>query len=208
MSTPGTTVPAGWYPDPENGAQGRYWDGAAWTDVRHVPGQPYPAVPPPKAPPGTDGNTLWIWLIIFVPLIPSLLLLFVPWDRAFVFDPAAPTAAEGIGGMVDVFLSPFYWAAVLLGYVTYGLCVVFAYRDMRELAARGVPKPFHWAFAFIGGVVYTIGRSVIVKRRTGRGRAPLWAEIGVLLVSIAIVVWVEVVIFTSMSDMFRMMPAP
>lgn len=208
MSIPGTSVPAGWYPDPENPAQGRYWDGVAWTDVRHVPGQPYPAVPAPKAPPGTDWNTLWIWLIIVIPVLPVLLLLFVPWDRAFALDASAPGAAAGLGGMVDVILSPFYWGSVLLGYATYALSVVFAYRDMRELAARGVPKPFHWAFAFIGGIVYTIGRSVIVKRRTGRGHAPLWAEIGVFLLSAAIVVWIEVVIFTSMTDLFRMTPTP
>lgn len=27
-------VPAGWYPDPEQAATQRYWDGAAWTDQR------------------------------------------------------------------------------------------------------------------------------------------------------------------------------
>jgi hypothetical protein len=28
-------VPAGWFPDPEDPANLRYWDGAAWTDHRH-----------------------------------------------------------------------------------------------------------------------------------------------------------------------------
>ena len=96
--------------------------------------------------------------------------------------------------------------SLVLGYVVYGLSVFFAYRDMKQLADRGVPKPFHWAFAFIGGVVYTIGRSVIVKRRTGRGHAPLWAEIAVFLLITALVVWIEIVIFSSMADMFSTIP--
>lgn len=41
--------PAGWYQDPEQPAQQRYWDGASWTEHR----QPAPPVstPPPSIPP-------------------------------------------------------------------------------------------------------------------------------------------------------------
>lgn len=49
MSTP--TPIAGWYPDPENPAAERYWDGSAWTGQRR-PGTPAYATPPP-APYGT-----------------------------------------------------------------------------------------------------------------------------------------------------------
>jgi hypothetical protein len=207
MSDQGTSIiPPGWYPDPENPAQGRFWNGAAWTDVRHVPGQPLPVTPPLKAPAGTDWNTPWIWLIIGLPLLPLLLLLLVPWGSLFDFDPFASTPAEGMGGMVSVFLSPFYWLSIVSSYGVYGLSVWFAYRDMKDLAARGVPKPFHWAFAFIGGLVYTIGRSVVVKRRTGRGHAPLWAEIAVVVVSIVVVVIVEVIIFSAMGDLITTFP--
>lgn len=31
MSTPTTSQPAGWYPDPQSPAQARYWDGQQWT---------------------------------------------------------------------------------------------------------------------------------------------------------------------------------
>ncbi|WP_332603355.1 DUF2510 domain-containing protein [Arthrobacter sp. S2(2024)] len=51
--------PAGWYPDPSNAPQTRYWDGAAWSnDVR-------PFAPPeapqsaPEAPRKRRGNS-WI----------------------------------------------------------------------------------------------------------------------------------------------------
>jgi hypothetical protein len=207
MSAQGTpTAPAGWYTDPQNPAQGRYWDGHAWTELRHTPGQPYPAPPPLKAPAGTDWNTIWIWLIIALPVLPMLLLLFVPWGSMFDFDPTANDPRGAMSATFGLFLSPFYWASLVLGYAVYGLSVFFAYRDMKQLADRGVPKPFHWAFAFIGGVVYTIGRSVVVKRRTGRGHAPLWAEIVVFLVITALVVWIEIVIFSSMADMFSTIP--
>lgn len=44
----GQSTPAGWYPDPENPAQQRYWDGSAWSDAV----QPVPFTAPPMPPPG------------------------------------------------------------------------------------------------------------------------------------------------------------
>lgn len=50
MTTPPT--PAGWYPDPEQAGQLRYWDGAAWTDHRSPIQEPAaPAAPEPPAAP-------------------------------------------------------------------------------------------------------------------------------------------------------------
>jgi hypothetical protein len=54
MTTPPT--PAGWYPDPEQAGQLRYYDGAAWTEHRSpiqppvAPPTPPPAPEPPSAP--------------------------------------------------------------------------------------------------------------------------------------------------------------
>jgi len=199
MSAPGTpSVPAGWYPDPQNPAQQRYWDGGAWTDLFHQPGQPYPAGPELKAPPGTDWNTPWIWLIVVLPIIPSLLLLFVPWGS--MFD-SATTMSPGMSSSLGLFLSPFYWGAIILSYVIYGLCAYFAYRDAKELAARGVPRPFHWAFVFIGGMVYAIGRSVVVHRRTGNGHQPIWAEVAVFVVGLVVSIYILVIVFSSMNQL-------
>ena len=41
---------------------------------------PFPAGAEPKAPPGTDWNTAWVWIIVALPLLPMLLLLFVDSD--------------------------------------------------------------------------------------------------------------------------------
>jgi hypothetical protein len=44
-------APAGWYPDPQNPGQQRYWDGNAWVDpVAPVPQQSEPAAVAPNAP--------------------------------------------------------------------------------------------------------------------------------------------------------------
>jgi hypothetical protein len=199
MSAQGTpSTPAGWYPDPEAPTQGRFWDGTAWTDLRHQPGTPYPAPPAPKAPPGTDWNTPWIWLIALLPLLPSILLLFVPWGSMFDIDVSDPYS--GMSSTFAIFASPFYWATLVLSYAIYGVSVVFAYRDVKELTARGVPKPFHWAFAFLGGLVYTIGRSVVVHRRTGNGHQPIWAEAAVFLISIVISIAITAMMLASMNQ--------
>jgi hypothetical protein len=204
MSAQGTpSIPAGWYPDPQNPAQGRFWDGAAWTDLYHQPGTPFPAAPELKAPAGTDWNTPWIWLIVVLPVLPSLLLLFVPWGSMFDIDVTATNPYVGMSNSFALFLSPFYWGAIVLSYVGYGLCVFFAFRDAKELAARGVPKPFHWAFAFISGIVYTIGRSVVVHRRTGNGHQPIWAEVAVFVVSIGIVIAIMVMMFAGMNEFLQ-----
>lgn len=39
-----TTTPEGWYPDPNNASQQRYWNGTAWTEQMR-PAQPVPAGP-------------------------------------------------------------------------------------------------------------------------------------------------------------------
>lgn len=40
--------PAGWFPDPNDASQERYWDGAAWGDTRPRPPQAAAPPPPPK----------------------------------------------------------------------------------------------------------------------------------------------------------------
>lgn len=53
-----TVTPAGWYPDPQNAAQLRYWDGQAWTESTSPVAQPDPAAQmPPAAPIPPAGTT-------------------------------------------------------------------------------------------------------------------------------------------------------
>jgi hypothetical protein len=202
MSATGTSAPAGWYPDPDDPARGRYWNGNAWTDLFHTPGQPFPAGAVPKAPPGTDANTAWIWLIVLMPIVPMVLVFFLPWGSVFDIDLTARDPYTMMSGMWDLYLSPILWIATALNYLVYGLSVFFAYRDVKVLTARNVPRPFHWAFAFLGGIVYAIGRSIVVGRRTGKGYAPIWVEGGVVLFSFVVSGYISVVMLVSMADLF------
>lgn len=152
-----------------------------------MPSVPYQPFQPPRAPEGTRTGTVWIWLIVLLPLLSlgSLFLIDMSgYFQAIMADPTSPTAA------LALFLSPGYLITVFGGLVLFVLTIVFAVQDVRELGRRQIANPFHWAFAFLGGVVYTIGRSIVVHRRTGGGLAPLWATIAVFVLSLIVAtVW-------------------
>lgn len=75
-------TPAGWYPDPEDPAQLRYWDGTTWTDHRH-PVEPAAAAPAAEAP-----------------------------QYAFTPTPSAPPAAPPVSGTAPGYpVAPAYGAA-------------------------------------------------------------------------------------------------
>ena len=144
------------------------------------------------APAGTPWNTVWIWLLVFVPLLPSIGLLFIDFRGMFSYA----SLMNGASASASLMTSPAYLFVALSGWVIYGLSVLFAFLDYRELSRRGVPSPFHWAFAFISSIVYVIGRSVVVRRRTGKGISPMWVSIVSYVVTSVIVtaylVWVMV----------------
>lgn len=182
------SVSPGWYPDQSVSGQQRWWDGTQWTEHVQAPYDPAASALALKAPEGTKTGTAWIWLIVLLPLlsIGSLFLIDIGgYMQSMVANPGSPV------NVLSIYTSPGYLVAVGLGFVIYGLQVFFASRDVHELTQRGVQRPFHWAFAFLGGMVYVIGRSVVVKRRTGGGLAPLWGTIAVYLVSVFVsMAWV------------------
>ena len=195
MSTPTPPqVPAGWYPDPAGSARSRWWDGTQWTD--HF-SEPYaPAAQELTAPEGTKAYNVWIWLAVLLP--------YVTFPTIFLFNPSTLFSGIDLSGStaevsaeldrrLAVFTSPWSILLSLVGYAIAALTIFFAYKDWRALQAAGVPRPFHWAFAFLNlvvGPVYAIGRGVVVKRRTGHGSAVLWVTIVLFVVSIVIaIIW-------------------
>ncbi len=176
-----TTTPAGWYPDPDNQAQLRWWDGAQWTEHRSAPPVAHSAAPYAtsnaelKAPEGTKWNTVWIWILVVLPYLSSFGIFTIDWSQAFDFSHPSNM------GSLSLLTSPGYLANLALSWIAWGLFVWFSYLDWRELSRRGVPKPFHWAWGFLT-IVYTIGRSVVVRRRTGAGISPMWVTIVIYVV--------------------------
>jgi ABC-type spermidine/putrescine transport system permease subunit II len=76
--------------------------------------------------------------------------------------------------------APLFTTADLVSYavsfLVAALSILFALLDYRALVRARVPKPFHWAwifFALVNVPVYIIGRSIVVRRRTGSGLAPM-----------------------------------
>jgi hypothetical protein len=198
MSTSGTpVVPPGWYADPAGTGRLRWWDGSAWTDqfsTPHVPspyGGPYggPSGNAPYAPQRpliSSGKPVYnplIWIITLLPLLTMAVLLF--WNPGFrviyIGSQQTPTVDP-----TSIF-TPVYFILVFLGFVTYAATVLLAYFDSERLKGDGVVRPFHWAWSFLSGAVYVIGRSVIVaKVAPGRGLAPIWVLIGVVCLSFVV----------------------
>jgi hypothetical protein len=159
-------TPPGWYPVAAGQSLQRYWDGTAWTEHTYDP-----APAPLRAPEGTNPTTVWVWLLaIAAPLVEFALLQFeFSWFTSFAnADFSDPSS------LYSQIYTPSYFVLIAGSWVLYAALVVVGWLDYRRLRALGVPRPFHWAWSFLSGIVYMIGRSVVVKRRTGTGLTPLW----------------------------------
>ena len=217
MSTSGGGhgVPPGWYPDPAATGRFRWWDGSAWTDQFSTPQAPGPYGPPgagpyagaayaPQRPPLSSGTPVYnplIWIITLLPLLTTLLLLF--WNPDFrviyIGSEQTPTVDP-----TSIF-TPIYFLLVFSGFLTYGATVLLAYFDSERLKQDGVVRPFHWAWSFLSGAVYVIGRSVIVaKVAPGRGLTPIWVLIGVVFLSFVVT---TIKMSSMMSSMFELIPS-
>lgn len=199
-------APAGWYPEP-NGTEGqRWWDGTRWTEYATLLSPPefapYGSAREARVPDGTPVDTVWIWLIVALPIV--ALIPFFLWDfegylRQSMTDPTA---------QVRMILDPMYLTTLLLGWGAYAASVVFAYLDMVALRKLGYAKQFHWAWAFLWSLVYVIGRAVVVKRQAGHGTAVMWVAITLnVVVFIGMIVWVIAVVANVVSETIGTYPA-
>lgn len=199
--TPGGVAP-GWYADPYGAAPQRWWDGTQWTaHVSQPAAQPYPqaaALQPRTAlAPTTPVGTVWIWLIVLLPVLSIALLPLVRFDFAYTFDSAGTSNYSPLNPFSA--FSPWYFVLIGLSWLTYAVTVVFSWLDHRELTRRGVVRPFHWAWAFLSSFVYVIGRTVIVRSVAGRrGMAPLWTMIAVTVLSFVVATTWSIMLVTGM----------
>lgn len=186
------TAPAGWYQVDAALPQQRYWDGTAWTEYFHDPAAvtaPVAATgvraPGLKAPDGTNPTTVWFWItaaspaLAIVGFIPTA--IYLGNAVSTVTDPSQLAAQQfSVAGILTT----------LTGFVALAAYILFPILDSRQLVKRGVPSPFHWAWSLAAlivssPIVYVIGRTVVVKRRTGSGLAPLW-----LFIALQLIAWI------------------
>jgi len=184
--------PAGWYPHPTLMGQQRWWNGDDWTE--HVSAPVYEAQTAGAWPSATDASpsTWQIWAnvaLYAVIFIVSAVYLYVMLSTpSFLFGSETELLASYLGLAV----------VGLLAWLGSGW---LAYSDVKELAARGISRPFHWAYTFIpsyGPTIYIIGRSVVARRRTGRGIAPMWWHIATYIVGTLLQILAVVLAFAPM----------
>ncbi len=159
----------------------------------------YPANPPATyqkltAPEGTQWNTPWIWLLVVLPQLSAItayLFLLVP--DAFGDTGLQYYESESFASFIPL----------IIGVIAYAIGVGCAYLDFRELRNRGVPRPFHWAWGFANNwAVYTIGRSIVVKSRTGKGLAPLWVTAGIFVAGVLVSIVTMIYVITAEFGVF------
>jgi len=201
------SAPAGWYPDASGTL--RWWDGARWVDASPVPHAA--AAAPGRVAPGTSATTVWIWLIVLVPILSGLASMIYLGQMsssmsallgAIAAESSAPDSNAILHWELTSVFTPAYFLLLLVGILTYGVSVWFGYRDVRELETRGFVRPFHWAWLFLSPWVYVIGRTAVVSRRGGRGAAPLVVFLAIQALSlVAGTVWM----FTFMNQLMQML---
>jgi hypothetical protein len=211
-------IPAGWYPDPSGTPRTRWWDGLAWTDhyadTAQQPAEalsstqqaaataaPYqaqyqPAHAPSQqlhAPEGTSPYTPFIWAFTAVLILPIVGFALFDFTGYMTASMEQPTTVSPLP-----LLTPSYIALLIAGWASYLLSALFAFLDYRALKNAGVPRPFHWAWTFLSTIVYPIGRSVVVKRRTGSGMLVLWIYIAAYVLYFLVVIIKTVLAVTAL----------
>jgi hypothetical protein len=140
-------------------------------------------------PASTPVGNPFIWILVLLPVV-TIILSFTIDYRAYGLESLREAQLGARGGVNLATLAAL--GISLVGFVLAGVHVLLAYLDSRRLKATGFEKPFPWVWSFfgfitgIGVLVYVIGRSVVVRRRSGRGLAPLWVGIAVVVIELVL----------------------
>lgn len=203
MTDLSATPPAAWYPDPAGSTKQRWWDGTQWTDHFHDPAlEVYGAVATPIPSASTPVYNVHIWIVTLLPLLSTIQLLFFDMT-GYMLGSMEASLSDDPTASLQVLLDPAYLLLQASSWVIWLGSVLFAFLDSRQLTRAGIDRPFHWAWTFLYSGIYVIGRSVVVKRRVGRGLAPMWVFIGVAVFSfIAVMIQLAV----AMTAVFEQIP--
>ena len=149
-SVPPTSTPAGWYPDPWNGAHQRFWDGTQWTGYSTAPqAVQHPLVPTGRYSPeagaraakfGRIGVTVRACGAAALYAIAAVAIGLIFGNA--ISSSATSASPDGSGGLTALFIA--LWVAFVLFSVVIGLgslaCLMtWTYRineNARDLALR------------------------------------------------------------------------
>jgi len=169
---------------------------------------PYGTAEAARVPAGTPVDTLWIWLVVALPVLAALPTFFWDFGAYMTQSMSVTTSMNPLTAALGPYTDPWYLAATFGGWVAYGLLVWFSYLDYAALAKLGYQRRFHWAWAFLWSLVYVIGRSIVVRRQAGRGYLPMAAAIALtVVVTIGVTVWMVVVMANVFSTTMEMYPS-
>ncbi|WP_181373478.1 hypothetical protein, partial [Microbacterium sp. HMWF026] len=160
----------------------------------------------PHAAPRTDisTNTVWIWLLVFLPLLGVIGLFLFDWST--YLQESVYAEIYGLGPTPDAILVNAVTSVLSIAF--YAVTVLFAFLDWRQLRARGVERPFHWAWSFLvivmsSALVYIIGRAVVARRRTRAGLGPMWVAIAVNVVALVALIGFLTVLIVQLIPLFE-----
>ncbi len=143
-------TPSGWYPDPEDASQQRYWDGAAWTEHRAPaahPQQPQIAPGPqvPNHPQATTSLVLGIASLLCCGLLTGIPAMILGRKVTKEVDESNGTLqGRGAGaagfwcGLIGSVLTTLALLAIVAVYA-FGVAFFGMFEDACEQAARDDP---------------------------------------------------------------------
>jgi hypothetical protein len=148
-------------------------------------------IDPDAAPAGASPTTAASWLMVVLPLLGLVALPFVDWDATL-----APLSQAALHAPVFALANAIAAGAGAIAWVATAL---LAYADQRALAARGIPRPFHWAWGLVPTpIVYLVGRSVTLSRRGAADWSPLVAAVAIAALLSALWIAVTCIAFSSL----------
>ncbi|WP_172582464.1 DUF2510 domain-containing protein [Subtercola boreus] len=199
---PAGAAAPGWYPTAPGSPTFRWWDGVQWTE--HLQNQPLVASAAiSTVTASTPVYNVFIWLFTLLPIV-SLLAL-IPADLTSTFEQSMRQALANPGSRSyssAAMLTPGYLLLQLLSFLVWAAMVVLAYFDWKRLGQLGFARRFHWAWGFLT-VVYLIGRTVMVRKESGRGLAVIWVYIGLVVVTFVVVGIQLVSVFSAMGQLVQ-----
>ncbi|GAA4266275.1 DUF2510 domain-containing protein [Frondihabitans peucedani] len=163
----------------------------------------------PKAPEGAKIYNVFIWAIVALPVLSIILNLISVSSLQPLIEDILKQAQANPGAQTvptTPATTPFQVVQQILSILIAAAAVVLGYFDWKALKAQGIARPFHWAwgfFALISPVVYVIGRSVVVRRRAGRGLLPMWVSIAILVIGFIVILTLVIGIFSAVAGSLR-----